>query len=57
MPSIELYCEAFALNRAQKSRAAYDMFYLALALREDAVLLTLGATLKKKARRAGVRVG
>jgi predicted nucleic acid-binding protein len=41
----------------KKTRAAYDMFYLALALREDAVLLTLDATLKKEARRAGVRVG
>ena len=34
-----------------------DMFYLALALRENAVLLTLDATLKKEARRAGIRVG
>ena len=53
----ELYREAFALSRAQQSRAAYDMFYLALALRENAVLLTLDATLKKEAKRAGVRVG
>ncbi len=53
----ELYREAFALSRAQKSRAAYDMFYLALALREDAVLLTLDSTLKKEAKRAGIRVG
>jgi predicted nucleic acid-binding protein len=53
----EIYREAFALRRAQKSRAAYDMFYLALALREDAVLLTLDSTLKKAAKRAGIRVG
>ena len=53
----ELYREAFALSRAQKSRAAYDMFYLALALRENAVLLTLDGTLKKEAKRAGIRVG
>ena len=53
----EIYREAFALTRAQQSRAAYDMFYLALARREDAVLLTLDGTLKKEARRAGIRVG
>ena len=48
VPSQEIYREAFVLTRAQKSRAAYDMFYLALARREDAVLLTLDGTLKKK---------
>ncbi|MDP9112559.1 MAG: type II toxin-antitoxin system VapC family toxin [Acidobacteriota bacterium] len=53
----DIYREAFALSRIQQSRAAYDMFYLALALREDAVLLTLDATLKKEAKRAGIRVG
>lgn len=53
----EIYRDAFALSRAQKTRAAYDMFYLALALRENATLLTLDTTLKKEARRAGVRVG
>ena len=57
VPSAEIYREAFALTGAQKSRAAYGMFYLALALREDAVLLTLDGTLKKEAKRAGVRVG
>lgn len=55
--SQEIYREAFALTRAQQSRAAYDMFYLALARRENAVLLTLDATLKKEAERAGIRVG
>lgn len=61
VPSREIYREAFALSRAQKTRAAvvstYDMFYLALARRENATLLTLDATLKKEARRAGVRIG
>jgi predicted nucleic acid-binding protein len=57
VPSSQIYRDAFALSRAQKTRAAYDMFYLALALRENAVLLTLDGTLKKEARRAGVRVG
>ena len=56
VPTAELYREAFVLSRAQKSRAACDMFYLALALREDAVLLTLDGTLKKEAKRAGIRV-
>ncbi len=54
--SRELYREALALSRAQRSRAAYDMFYVALAQREDAVLLTLDGTLKKEAKRAGIRV-
>jgi predicted nucleic acid-binding protein len=57
VPSREIYRESFALCHEQKTRAAYDMFYLALALREDAVLLTLDATLKKEAKRAGIRVG
>jgi len=57
VPSRDIYREAFSLSQAQKSRAAYDMFYLALALREDAVLLTLDGTLKKEATRAGIRVG
>jgi predicted nucleic acid-binding protein len=61
VPSREIYRDAFAISRAQKTRAAvvntYDMFYLALALRENATLLTLDGTLKKEARRAGVRVG
>ncbi len=57
VPHREIYREAFALSRIQKSRAAYDMFYLTLARREDAVLLTLDGTLKKEAKRAGIRVG
>jgi predicted nucleic acid-binding protein len=51
----ELYREAFLLSRLSR-RPAYDMFYLALAKREDAVLLTLDAALKKIARRQGIRV-
>ena len=57
VPSTQIYRRAFALSREQQTRAAYDMFYLALALREDAVLLTLDATLKKEAKRAGIKVG
>jgi predicted nucleic acid-binding protein len=57
VPSPEICRDAFALSRAQKTRAAYDMFYLALALRQDAVLLTLDGTLKKEAKRAGIRIG
>jgi predicted nucleic acid-binding protein len=57
VPSREIYRRAFALSRDQQTRASYDMFYLALALREDAVLLTLDGTLKREARRAGIRVG
>ena len=57
VPSQELYRDAFALSRARQTRAAYDMFYLALALREGAILLTLDTTLKKEAKRAGIRVG
>ena len=52
----EIYREAFAMSRAHRSRAAYDMFYLALARREDAALLTLDTALKKAALREGIRV-
>ncbi len=34
----------------------YDMFYLALARREDAMLLTLDKALAKEAVRQGIRV-
>jgi predicted nucleic acid-binding protein len=51
----ELCREAFLLSRLSR-RPAYDMFYLALAKREDAVLLTLDAALKKTAQRQGIRV-
>ena len=52
----DLYGEAFLLARTT-GRSAYDMFYLALARREDAAFLTLDAALRKEAERQGVRVG
>jgi predicted nucleic acid-binding protein len=53
--SKEIYGEAFLLARTAH-RPAYDMFYLALARREDAVFLTLDKTLRKEAEHQGVRV-
>lgn len=55
IPSNELYREAFLLARAAR-RPVYDMFYLALARREDAAFLTLDAVLRKEAERQSVRV-
>ena len=55
VPLEVLYREAFVLSRAN-GLPANDMFYLALALREDALLVTMDKTLKKEARRVGVRV-
>ena len=51
----ELYREAFLLARTAR-RPAYDMFYLALARREDAAFLTTDAVLRKEAERQGIRV-
>lgn len=51
----ELYREAFLLSRTAR-RPACDMFYLALAKREDAVLLTLDKALRKEAVRQGIRL-
>jgi predicted nucleic acid-binding protein len=51
-----LYQEALRLSKVHKRRAAYDMFYLALAQREGATLLTLDAQLKKDAKREGIGV-
>jgi predicted nucleic acid-binding protein len=51
----ELYREAFLLSRTAR-RPAYDMFYLALAKREDAALLTLDKALRKEALRQGIRL-
>ena len=51
----ELYREAFLLSRTTR-RPAYDMFYLALAKREDAVLMTLDRALRKEAVRQGIRL-
>ena len=53
--SKESYAEAFLLARTAR-RPAYDMFYLALARREDATFLTLDAVLKKEGQRQGIRV-
>ncbi|HXN49719.1 MAG TPA: type II toxin-antitoxin system VapC family toxin [Bryobacteraceae bacterium] len=55
VPSKDVYGEAFLLARTAH-RPAYDMFYLALARREDAVFLTLDKTLRKEAEHQGVRV-
>lgn len=55
VPLQALHREAFSLSRST-GHSAYDMFYVALALREDAILLTLDGTLKKEAKRVGVRV-
>jgi len=52
----DIYSEAFLLARSGR-RSAYDMFYLALARREDAVFLTVDAALRKETERQGVRVG
>lgn len=51
----ELYREAFLLARTVQ-RPAYDMFYLALARREDAAFLTRDAALRKEAERQGIAV-
>jgi predicted nucleic acid-binding protein len=55
VPSCELFRDAFLLARNAK-RPAYDMFYLALARRQDAVLLTSDTALKKEAVRLGIQV-
>ena len=55
VPCLELYREAFLLARTTR-RPAYDMFYLALARREDAGFLTLDGALRKEATRQGIRV-
>jgi predicted nucleic acid-binding protein len=49
----ELYRAALALSRGAH-RPVYDMFYLALAHREGARLLTLDKALRKEARRQGI---
>ena len=50
-----LAVEALALAR-QHSHSAYDMFYIALARRRDALLATLDAKMTALAQRVGVRV-
>ena len=51
----DLYREAFLLARTSRL-PAYDMFYLALARRDDATLLTVDRVLRKEAARQGIRV-
>ena len=51
----ELYREAFLLSRTTR-RPAYDMFYLTLAKREDAALMTLDSVLRKEAVHQGIRL-
>jgi predicted nucleic acid-binding protein len=55
VPGKDLYREAFLLSRSGR-QSAYDMFYLALARREDAGFLTTDRALRKEAERQGVRV-
>jgi predicted nucleic acid-binding protein len=52
--SKETYGEAFLLARTAR-RPAYDMFYLALARREDAAFLTTDRALRNEAERQGIR--
>ena len=51
----DLWREAFLLARKTR-KPAYDMFYIALALREDAAILTMDKALRKEAERHGVQV-
>jgi len=51
----ELWGEAFLLARTAR-KPAYDMFYLALARREDAALVTMDAALRSYAEAQGIRV-
>jgi predicted nucleic acid-binding protein len=55
VPCKELYREAFLLARSAR-QPAYDMFYMALARREDAGFLTTDQALRKEAERQGIRV-
>ncbi|MCS6953161.1 MAG: type II toxin-antitoxin system VapC family toxin [Bryobacterales bacterium] len=54
MSSRELYREAFHLARLLQ-HSVYDMLYLALARREDALLLSADQTLRREAKRQGIR--
>jgi predicted nucleic acid-binding protein len=51
----DLWREAFLLARKNR-RPAYDMFYIVLARREDAAILTMDKALRKEAERYGVQV-
>jgi predicted nucleic acid-binding protein len=54
VPGAQLAKEAFALAAAA-NHPAYDMFYLALARREAAVLLTNDKALRRLAQRHGIQ--
>ena len=51
----DLWREAFLLAR-KNGRPTHDMFYIALALREDAAIVTMDKALRKEAERHGVQV-
>jgi len=51
----DLWRESFLLARENR-RPAYDMFYIALARREDAAILTMDQAIRKEAERHGVQV-
>ena len=51
----DLWRESFLLARESR-RPAYDMFYIALARREDAAILSMDQALRKEAERHGVQV-
>jgi len=53
IPCRDLYREALALASVAR-RPSYDMFYLALARREGAQLLTLDKALRKEASKRGI---
>ncbi|MGH7247106.1 MAG: type II toxin-antitoxin system VapC family toxin [Pseudomonadota bacterium] len=55
VPCGALHREAFLLARTAR-RPAYDMFYLALARREDAGFLTADTALRKEAERQGIQI-
>jgi predicted nucleic acid-binding protein len=50
-----LYAEAFELARVHR-RSAYDMFYIALAARESALLLTVDKGMAQLAADRGITV-
>lgn len=56
VPCAELHREAFLLARTLR-KPAHDMFYLALARREDGVLVTMDAGLRREAEKEGVQTG
>ena len=53
--SIEICREAFLGARTEHC-SAYDMFYLTLARREDALLITVDQPMRKLAKRLGIAV-